>query len=622
MIEYADLAKLIAKPAIQESLPLFKRIKNEVAHFMNDGLLDYFNKQLNKHRMIKTFIHRQPTVFYDIYYPAKLTYQPNYSNSAQVVTTDSVDELFKEHKYITLIGDAGSGKSTLLIHLFIHSFIEGYKAPIILELRNLNNIDINFFEYVKKIIFDNKLSKDETIFIRLLEKGEFIFFLDGFDEILASKKDKLTQEIESFINVFPDNNYLITSRPYSDIESFGNFHNYQIRDLDKEDIKNFIQGQQLEAEHTTELIETIEQVSHSEDKRYIEEFLVNPLLLSLFIITHKGNENDIPKNKYIFYSRVFEVLFREHDSYTKTGYSRELRSKLDQEQVEKVLKLYSLISYMNGEINVSKIYLSEKLDLIKEKYKDLNFKNNDFLYDMKSAIGIFVEDGGIVSFSHRSLQEYFAALYIATLQSKKKEMYEKIILACSENNFINESMNFLSLCEEMDNINFIKYFKLPILEKVLKSIPNSNKGKFIWLINQKPRKFMIRKKDNEIYVKSYTLANKNKDISMNTYIAIPYFENMFIQLIIEEIKNNTQLNEYIYKTTAVKKQANYIDYSFNLDYNYNNQKMIDDFYELINKQKLEKCFTSNIDILKNNIEKSTNILEENQVTETNVINMF
>lgn len=101
MIESATLLKILAKPTIQASMPIFKKIKNEVNHFINDGLLDYFSTSLDKYKEIKTLLHRQPTNFYDIYFPTKLLYKD------ETILTDSVTDLFKTNNFITIIGDAG-----------------------------------------------------------------------------------------------------------------------------------------------------------------------------------------------------------------------------------------------------------------------------------------------------------------------------------------------------------------------------------------------------------------------------------------------------------------------------------------------------------------------------------
>jgi energy-coupling factor transporter ATP-binding protein EcfA2 len=452
---YESIVKNLTKETIKSSLPIFKDIKDSVSHFMNDGFLDYFSNSLDKYKKIKTLLHRQPTNFYDIYFPTKLSY------GSEVVSTDSVTELFSKNNFITIIGDAGSGKSTLIKHLFISTLIESFKAPIFIALRDLNLEEADLEIYLRKIILENKLSPSDKHLNKLLDNGDFLFFLDGYDEIKSSDKHEITKKLEKFVDKYPNNKYVLTSRPYSNIEYFKSFHNYSIADLNREDRVEFIKQQIKDTKLSEKIIESISEARDG----YINSFLKNPLLLTLYIITYSKNSS-IPKNKYIFYRRVFDVLYAEHDSATKIGYEREIKTQLSQEVLEKILQLFCFLSFFDNHFDFDKNYVNDKLNIIKTKDEEVKFRNNDFIEDMKLSIGLWVEDSGIFSFAHRSLQEYFAAVYVTNISNidNKEIVYKKIVtLACKENFDMN---NFLSLCYEMDYQFFIKYYTLHILEKV------------------------------------------------------------------------------------------------------------------------------------------------------------
>ena len=68
---------------------------------------------------------------------------------------------------------------------------------------------------------------------RLLARGKFVFFLDGFDELSSEIKNKVTKNLNSFINQYIENKFILTSRPYSNIENMPLFKNYEIKELDK-----------------------------------------------------------------------------------------------------------------------------------------------------------------------------------------------------------------------------------------------------------------------------------------------------------------------------------------------------------------------------------------------------
>lgn len=197
----------------------------------------------------------------------------------------------------------------------------------------------------------------------------------------------------------------------------------------------------------------------------------NPLLLSLYIFTFQRNAS-IPENKSVFYERVINLLFTEHDNITKIGYNRIKKTDLTQGQFIDILSVFSFRTYFNSMYEWSAKDASTTLKIIRDKNQGLVFKDNDFIEDMKVSLSLWVEDGGRISFAHRSLQEYFTALYIKQLNDTNK--YSRIadkINTRSSDPFENRAhINLFSLCEELDFVTYSKYFQLPLLEAMLANI--------------------------------------------------------------------------------------------------------------------------------------------------------
>lgn len=451
--ETLALMKLISKPALKASLPLFKKFKDGVSHYFNDGILDYLSTSIDKYQNMKTLLHRQPTPFYDIYYPTKLDW------TGKIITTGSVSELFNRHNCVTIIGDAGSGKSTLVKHLFLSSLLQAYKTPIFVTLRDLNIQKSNLEIYVREEILQNKLAPSDHYLNKLLEDGEFLFILDGYDEIKSSEKQEITKTLEIFIDKYPKNNYILTSRPYSNIEYFKSFYNYFIKDLEIGDQIEFTKKQIEDGALADKIITSITEGTQG----YINSFFKNPLLLTLYILTYSNNSS-IPTSKHVFYRRVFDVLFEQHDSTSKIGFERERKTQLNQESFEKILQAFSIKSFFAHKFDFDKDYIYK---LLEESKKDkFTFNNNDFIDDMKSAIGLWTEDCGTYTFSHRSLQEYFTAVFISKISNStnKKAIYAKMIQSLEDLNF--DIKNLLSLCYEIDKDYFTENLMLPVLEKI------------------------------------------------------------------------------------------------------------------------------------------------------------
>ena len=451
--------------AFKSTKSIFSDFGDEIEQFYNKGLKEYLVKQKDDYAKIKTLLRgNTPVYLYDIYYPIKLQSIQRGQKTA-TIDTDYVGDMFKISNCITIIGDAGSGKSTLVKHLFLNCIHRSVAIPILVELRYLNDYGNNISDYIFGKIFENKLTKNADILNRLMENGKFAFFLDGFDELKADIKNNVITTLTALINKFPQNKYVITTRPYSDIENLQLFHNLHVKQLSyKEgDIEKFV-FKQLQAEQ--ELAEKIKRSLATNKSTYINSFLVNPLLLSLYILTFQSNA-EIPNKKYIFYRRVINALFSEHDSKTKLGFVRQKISGLNQEQFEEILKLFCFLSYYDSEFSWDTDYVNHILTQAKTQIGDIKFDNTEFIQDLKSAVALWTEDNGILSFAHRSLQEYFAALFVKTLpQSSSELIYSEIIEKFSLVTKLTDVENFLSLCEEMDPLNYRKYHYLPLLKEL------------------------------------------------------------------------------------------------------------------------------------------------------------
>ncbi len=457
------------KEVLKDSKSFLKEVWDEGKFFIENNLKNYLSEKYKKYNTIKTVLKGStPVSFYDIYYHLNLI-SKNRASQRKIIKTNYINSTFKYSNNITIIGDAGSGKSTLVKHLFIQSIKEKKHIPILIELRYIETKDTSFFDYLKNIITDSNITKNSRIIDRLLKQGKFIFFLDGFDEVSSINEASIIEGIDNFSSKYKTNKFILTTRPHSNALSIPSFTNYQIAplSLNDGDIHSFIDLQLKEEE---ELAEKIKESVSEGSKKYIHSFLTNPLLLSLYILTYQSNA-EIPDKKYIFYRRVINSLYSEHDSKSKLGYVREKRTNLTQVEFEKVLKSFCFLAYFDEKFSFDFDYVTELMMKIKSSNKDLIFDIRDFIYDMKVSVSLWTDDSGVLSFAHRSLQEYFSALFIKDLVDSNKEIvYEKLLLHCENAKSRNETENFLSLCEEMDAVYFYKYYYLPLTKELYSSI--------------------------------------------------------------------------------------------------------------------------------------------------------
>lgn len=457
---------------------LTKEFGEEIRQVIHNHILEYQVEEYNRNSYTKTILHRvQPKSLKDFYQPLFITpcdkrqKYPRYTDSSKRIPTNSIKDLFLKKQFITLIGSAGSGKSTMVKYLFLNAIDTKFKIPIKVELRYLNDYSGSVIEFIKERIFKlNKLATHARIIERLMSSGDFVFFLDGYDEINSAKKEKITKEIDDLVKLYNKNYYLLTSRPYTEIDLLPLFHNFEVCVLSDDEINSFIK-KQIPSDEKELCDKIIEAVNSKENVSY-KSFLSNPLLLSMFILTFQSYSS-IPQKRSEFYSQVFDALFSVHDSMSKLAFVREKQSGLSKEQFIDVLKLFSFISYFDEKFIFSSLYLEEKFKYIKEKKKNITFDNQKLINDLQVAIGILNKEGTDYTFPHRSLQEYFAAIYIFSLTDENKSIvYNKIFNSLTQKGAFRHSSrdNFHLLLSELDERSVIQFGLIPYFDRYISEI--------------------------------------------------------------------------------------------------------------------------------------------------------
>jgi len=448
-------------------IDLLSDIKKDVLFFFDDGVLEYVQCYKQKYEKTKTFLFRNEAVdFYDTFYPITIR------NSKTKIDINNIEKIFSETNFISVIGNAGSGKSMLMKHLFLTSVKQVFQIPIVIELRNLNHYEGSFFNYIKETITNKKLAPSNKILGQILENGNFLFLLDGYDEIYSENKEKLSNAIEEFTDKYNKNLFILTSRPGANAESFPRFECCFVKPLSNIQIKEFTLKQLNKVDEGKLAEKIIEVIQKPENKEY-NSYLSSPLLLSMFILTFNSYP-ELPKSKSKFYWNVYDTLCTKHDTFTKHGgYQHERVSSLQNEEISKILEWFSYISLFEGNYNFDSEYLNSKLKNIIDKLS-LTCQIENLIHDLVVAISIIIIDGLEYKFPHKSLQEYFTAKLIS---SQSKEVKEKIYsgkMADLSKYTHGGNENLWNLCNELDTIAFNKYFILHNLKYFIKSIDETS----------------------------------------------------------------------------------------------------------------------------------------------------
>lgn len=529
-------------------MKLSRGFKDEFLHIFDNGLPEYIDNFYDKFSKTKTFIYREERIdFYDIFFPV------NIKNRNEIFETNSdLKKILGKYNFITVIGNAGSGKSMLMKHIFLSTVNQSYKIPIIIELRNLTDYQGKMYDYVTSILTKNELANSEKLVDRILKEGNFIFLLDGYDEIFSSAKDRITLDIEEFVDTYSKNTFVVTSRPGSNAESLQRFDNFYIQPLNNKQIESFTRLQFKNYEDL-ESVETILSIVKKPENKDYKEYLSNPLLLSMFIFTF-NTYPELPKYKSKFYSNVFDTLCTKHDAFTKKGFwLHERKSGLKNDDFENILKWFSYVTIFKGKYSFDENYLKERLKEIVEKLK-LNLDLENLIYDLTVSIAIMIQDGTDYTFPHKSLQEYFTAILIKGLnEEQKSKIYgEKFLQQRRRTNGGN--LNLYKLCYENDKIYFSKFFLIPNAEEFIKRVDSPESEELTFnLLKEFDIKFIGNSKTNTIG--GYT----EKNIIDDSYLA--FFELKSIVPSFEQLNSCVNVLKLSFREMIEKNNEKYIQFN-------------------------------------------------------------
>ncbi|MGX8705111.1 MAG: NACHT domain-containing protein [bacterium] len=417
---------------------------------------DYLYNTLMKYGMVKTLINRYvPKPVESLYYPIGVDYDGQY------IDTSKVTNLFRYGNKIIITGTGGIGKTIMMKYFFLNTAQETEYIPVMLELRSFNSVDkkeISIKEAIWNTLHRNGFMLDKEYFEDSLKHYRYVFLLDGFDEISSDKIETLTREILDFSDTYPNNKYILTSRPMDNLFiGFSNFCEMSACFLSKKQAIVMIQKIDfdpiIKAKFCTELGNNIYDQYKS--------FASIPLLLMILLLTF-GRFASIPDNLNDFYEQAFSTLFSEHDA-TKDVYRREIHSGLGREDFKTVFSYICLKTFFDQEYEFTGDELKRYIQTAKDKFSRLSFTIDGFLYDLTTSVCMLVREGFIYRFQHRSFQDYFAAWYTCKLTD---DVQQRLITKWMRRMYTESVPFYLGVLYNMqsDKVNSIIF--APVLQSI------------------------------------------------------------------------------------------------------------------------------------------------------------
>ncbi len=429
-----------------------KGTKNAIKSRFKRTYRKYVSRILLRHSRAKSFfIRSEPVPLYDFFVPPDLT------NQRRRLKAPGAGQLASVAAASIVTGSGGCGKSLFMRHLLVSAVKQKEKAPILLELRELNGKSYNLREALVQSLNSNGLKADDEYFNLALAAGHYCVLLDGFDELEHGIRNAVVNEVQLLAEKYPQNWYVLSSRTDPKLNGWPGFSVFQLAPLAREQAIELVErlpfDDPIKASFITELSSGLYEKHKS--------FLSNPLLLSIMLLTYHDVAH-IPEKLSLFYSQAYESLFQKHDAL-KGGFQRYRRSSLDIQDYAAAFSAFCIQSYDKRKFSFTR---TEALDCF-DKSKDitgLDFDSAGLLDDTIQAVCLMLEDGLEIAFAHRSFQEYFAARFI---QSSPSDIKQKLILRFATE-FGHDSI--MQLLFEVDAYSVEKYFILPTVGRLMDAI--------------------------------------------------------------------------------------------------------------------------------------------------------
>ena len=450
-----SLMNKVIKPKIDQFVETCKLNCEEHLIPQREHFEEYLYRTYKKYSILNTLVFKnEQRLLKELYIPLTLIKEDLHTGTKTTVKVDKYPrDIINEYSKILVNDTAGMGKSTLTKYWFLDVIENGHGIPIYIEMRRLSKDRPILLDIQEQI---NSLSKtfDNTLLLRLIQTGGFVFFLDGYDEISLNERCAVTADIQDFISKANNNTFIMTSRPEQVLASFGDFQMFSINSLSKKEAYELLRKYDKQGNTSKQLIDELKTGQYD----MINEFLQNPLLVSLLFAAF-DYKHTIPLKKHIFYRQVYDAYFDSHDLSKGDGYIHDKSSGLDIDDFERVLRFIGYKSLQLQKIEFDKPQFLGIIDEARGYCSDLDFCSSNLLNDLLTAVPLFCIDGQYYRWAHKSLQEYFAAQFI--FKDSKKDQ-DTILTALFNSKNIDNYINLLDLYYDIDNWGFKKNVLFPL----------------------------------------------------------------------------------------------------------------------------------------------------------------
>ena len=362
---------------------------------------------------------------------------------------------FSQRIYRTvLLGNPGGGKSTLTKRL-CHDLAKRYSdrllagrqlTPILVILREYGsqkkNKDSSILQFIETIANSKyQVHPPAKAFEYLLLNGRAAVIFDGLDELTdTSYRKEISDDVESFCNLYPAVPVLVTSREVGykeaplDERRFDLFH---LTDFKDEQVSEYVQKWFAVDPDLTEEDKKQKGEAFLTESETVSDLRCNPLMLGLMCNIYRG-AGYIPKNRPDVYEKCAEMMFERWDKSRGILVPQPIKEIESQVRPTMMYLAHWIYTHEKLQGGVTERKLIEKAadylcDRRFEDQDEAELAAREFIYFCRGRAWVFTDVGttkegeNLYQFTHRTFLEYFTASYLVRCHRTPEELLQILL---------------------------------------------------------------------------------------------------------------------------------------------------------------------------------------------------